>query len=74
MLRVTVFQGLRRLYAGPATRVVLPGEDGQVAVLDWHAPMLCVLGPGAVEIDDARFPVRRGLARVARNQVTVVTR
>ena len=73
MLRVTVFQGLRRLYAGTAARVVLPGEDGQVAVLDWHAPMLCTLGPGEVEIDEARFPVRRGVARVARNQVTVVT-
>jgi F0F1-type ATP synthase epsilon subunit len=74
MLRVTVFQGLRRVYAGPAERVVLPGEDGQVAVLDWHAPMLCALGQGDVEADDARFPVRRGIARVARNQVTVVTR
>ena len=74
MLRVTVFQGLRQLYAGPASRVVLPGEDGQVAVLDWHAPMLCALGEGEVEIDEVRFRIRRGIAGVSRNHVTVVAR
>lgn len=74
MLRVTLLQGHQRLFAGTATQVVLPGEDGDVAVLDLHAPMVCALMSGVVHIDDARFPVRSGLARVDRNLVTILTR
>jgi len=73
MLRVTLFQAHRRLFAGAAAQVVLPGEEGDVAVLALHAPMLCALRDGAVQIDEAAFPVRGGLARVARNVVTILT-
>ena len=72
MLHVQFFQGHRRLYGGTATQVVLPGIAGEVAVLDCHAPMLCALMEGDVQIDEARFPVRRGLARVDRNAVTIL--
>ena len=73
MLRVTLIQANRRRFAGTAAQVILPGEEGEVAVLNFHAPMLCALGEGDVQIDDARFPVRRGIARVDRNIVTVIT-
>ena len=73
MLRVTLVRNCRRLFEGQATQVVLPGETGEVAVLDFHAPMLCALEAGDVQIDEARFSVRRGLARVDRNMVTIVT-
>ena len=74
MLRVTLVQGHQRLFAGTAMQVVLPGEDGDVAVLDLHTPMLCALMCGVVQIDEATFPVRSGLARVDRNVVTILTR
>jgi len=73
MLRVTLFQAHQRLFAGTAAQVVLPGEEGDVAVLDAHAAMLCALRRGAVQIDDTLFSVRGGLARVARNVVTILT-
>ena len=72
MLRVTFFQAHRRLFSGNAIQVVLPGEAGEVSVLDFHAPMLCALGRGDVLVDDARFPVQGGIARVARNVVTIL--
>ena len=73
MLRVKLVRSCRRLVEGPARQVVLPGEAGEVTVLDFHAPMLCALEAGDVQIDETRFPVRRGLARVERNVVTIVT-
>ena len=72
MLRVKLVRNCRRLFEGQATQVVLPGEAGEVTVLNFHAPMLCALETGEVQIDEARFPVRQGLARVERNLVTIV--
>ena len=72
MLRVTLLQSNRQRFVGTAAQVVLPGEEGEVAVLDFHAPMLCVLAEGDIQIDEARFPVRSGLARVDRNRVTII--
>ena len=72
MLRVLLCRGQERLYDGAAAHVVLPGEDGEMSVFDFHAPMLCALGRGDVWVDDARFPVPGGVARVARNAVTIL--
>jgi len=72
MLRVRLFQDRQTLFDGSARQVVLPGEEGEVSVLDFHAPMLCALGEGAVQIDESVFPVRRGIATVNRNMVTIL--
>ena len=72
MLHVTLFQNRRRLFDGTASQVVLPGEEGELTVLDFHAPMLCALTEGDIQIDEAYFPVRSGIARVERNVVTIV--
>ena len=72
MLRVKLFRSHRRLFEGTAARVTLPSEAGEVSVLDFHAPMLCALESGDVLIDETRFPVRSGIARVDRNVVTIV--
>ena len=72
MLRVTLFRDRQRLFEGTATHVVLPSEAGEVSVMDFHAPMLCALGEGVIQIDGTAFAVRHGLARVARNVVTML--
>lgn len=72
MLRVRVIIGRTRVFDGCAHQVVLPGAEGDVGVMGFHAPMVCALTPGDVLIDEARVPVRRGLARVDRDSVTVV--
>ena len=74
MLRVQLFRNHRQLFSGTATQVVLPSAEGDVAVLNFHAPMLCALAEGDVHIDDQRVPVHRGVARVAHNHVTIIAR
>ena len=72
MLQVELFTGLQRLYAGQAAAVVLPGEEGELSVLDCHAPMLCALSAGVVQIDERAFSIDGGIASVWRNHVVVV--
>ena len=38
------------IYSGPATKVVLPAEDGEICVLARHAPLLTRLRPGLVRL------------------------
>ena len=74
MLRVNLFRTHQKLFSGTAAQVVLPGEAGEVSVLDFHVPMLCVLAAGDIQVDEARFPVRGGIARVEQNVVTILSR
>lgn len=72
MLRVLVCRASAVLFEGAANRVVLPSEEGEVSVFDFHAPMLCSLGEGQLQIDEACFAVHGGIARVSKNAVTVL--
>ena len=72
MLRVLLCRQATVLFEGAANQVVLPSEEGEVAVFDFHAPMLCALGSGDVQIDEARIAVRGGIARVSKNVVTIL--
>ena len=73
MLRVRLFHARQSWFEGHASMVVLPATGGEVSILPYHAPMLCVLEAGDVHVDEARFRVQRGLACVSRNAVTILT-
>lgn len=72
MLRVLLYRASRPVFDGQASLVVLPSEEGEVSVFDFHAPMLCALGEGQVRIDEASIAVRAGIARVSKNNVTIL--
>ncbi len=73
MLRVRLFQDHQAVFEGVASHIVLPGDGGELSVLDYHAPMLCVLSEGDIYIDEARFGIHGGIVSVARNFVTIMT-
>ena len=72
MLHVVVTSPERLLFDGTARRVVFPGEQGTFEVLPLHRPLISRLIRGAMEIDDARFGILRGIVRVADDEVTAV--
>jgi len=43
----TVFE---EIHSGEAEEVVLPGEDGELSVKDFHQPIVCRLMAGAIRI------------------------
>ena len=62
----------RVLFSGPARSVLLPGERGVFEVLPLHRPFLSRLLAGKMVIDGRAWPIRRGVVRVADNEVTAV--
>jgi F-type H+-transporting ATPase subunit epsilon len=77
-LKVRVVSPEKIVFEGEAAAVVAPAWDGQVGVLSGHAPMLALVGSGALSIDrpgggSDTFHVAGGVLKVERNQVTLLT-
>jgi F-type H+-transporting ATPase subunit epsilon len=68
----------RRLMAGEAVQVVVPGWEGEFAVLAGHAPVLSTMRPGILSImreegaQPERYFVRGGFADVTPTSLTVL--
>jgi len=76
-LQVSVISPEKTVYEGEADQVVAQAWDGQLGVLQGHAPMLVLLGEGELRITrggaDQRFHVRGGFLQVADDVVTVLS-
>ena len=61
------------------TSIILPAHDGHRGVLRNHAPMLCKLDRGILQVrnikgrGDAFFLIEGGFARVSLNNITILT-
>ena len=59
--------------------LVFPSHDGSQGVLRNHAPMLCKIGLGILQVreihdrEDAFFLVNSGFARISENYITVLS-
>lgn len=77
MLKVFVISPESILYEGEARMVVAPAYDGEVGILENHAPMMTLLGKGELRLSgsgsDLRFKVEGGFLQVVENNVRVVT-
>ena len=72
MFRVSIFDQERKLYDAVASLVSLPGVEGDLAVLDFHAPMVSLLRAGRISVDGKYLPIRQGVALVDRNELLVL--
>jgi F-type H+-transporting ATPase subunit epsilon len=77
MLKVSVISPERVLFEGEATSVVAPAFDGEVGILDNHAPMMTLLGKGSLRLGGAgaerKFEIEGGFLQVVENNVRIVT-
>ncbi|WP_293866785.1 F0F1 ATP synthase subunit epsilon [uncultured Alsobacter sp.] len=67
----------RLLFSGPVQQVVVPGTEGDFAVLKDHAPVMATLRPGVAVVTDEkgatqRLFVRGGFAEVSANGLTIL--
>jgi F-type H+-transporting ATPase subunit epsilon len=64
------------LFSGPVTSVTVPSADGEMTVFAGHAPVMAVLKPGVIAVDEGRqvtrLFVRGGFADVAGTAVTIL--
>ena len=66
----------KMLFSGSVTSVTVPSADGEMTVFAGHAPVMAVLKPGVIVVDDGkgiqRLFVRGGFADVAGTAVTIL--
>jgi F-type H+-transporting ATPase subunit epsilon len=65
------------IFEGPAWSIVLPAHDGELGILDRHAPLITMLGMGEVRLQGEEgimtyFAVDGGFAQVRDNIVTIL--
>ena len=77
MLKVSVISPEAILFEGDVDSVVAPAFDGEVGILQHHAPMVTLLGSGDLRLKgggaDRRFFVEGGFLQVVDDQVRIVT-
>jgi len=77
MLKVSVISPEAILFEGEVESVVAPAFDGEVGILQHHAPMVTLLGTGELRLkgggSDRRFTVEGGFLQVVDDHVRVVT-
>ena len=62
----------RIVFEGTARSLILPGEKGFFEVLPYHKKLLSRLKQGPVVLDGQTFPIKRGVAKVGPEEVTVI--
>ncbi|OGX19851.1 MAG: hypothetical protein A3K83_07415 [Omnitrophica WOR_2 bacterium RBG_13_44_8b] len=66
MFKVTVLTPQEELYVGLAEEVILPTEDGQLSILDFHQPIVTRLSAGTIQIDERwSFKIKDGIAKMS---------
>lgn len=77
MLKVSLISPEAVLFEGEASMVVAPAFDGEVGILEDHAPMMTLLGNGVLRLGggaaDKRFNIEGGFLQVVDNTVRIVT-
>ena len=75
-MQVTVISPEASVFNGEADSVTAPAYDGQVGILEHHAPFMTLLGRGLLTVKhgagEHRFTVQGGFLQVVSNRVRVV--
>jgi F-type H+-transporting ATPase subunit epsilon len=81
VLKVSVISPEAVMFEGETESVVAPAFDGEVGILENHAPMMTLLGNGvlrlggggAADAGGRRFNIDGGFLQVVDNNVRIVT-
>jgi F-type H+-transporting ATPase subunit epsilon len=83
VLKVSVISPESVLFEGEALSVVAPAFDGEVGILENHAPMMTLLGNGVLRLGEGAggagraagrgFNIEGGFLQVVDNSVRIVT-
>jgi len=77
VLKISLISPEAVLFEGEAPMVVAPAHDGEVGILERHAPMMTLLGTGVLRLGgggaDRSFNVEGGFLQVVEDVVRIVT-
>ena len=70
---VTIVSLQEVLFQGKARQIIFPGEQGMFEVLPMHRPVVSLLLPGTIVIDENQvLSIARGVVKVAFDQITAI--
>ena len=72
MFNVSIMDHTQSIFDGKAVSVVLPGEEGEFEVLDFHRSIMTLLKKGNISVDDVAFPINKGAARFYKDTLVVL--
>lgn len=72
LLDVMILNPQKVVFEGKVESVILPGEQGVFEVLPFHKRMLSRLITGILTVGNKNFYIRRGVAKINQNKVTVI--
>ena len=72
MLQVTIVSPQAIIFQGEARRVIVPGEQGIFEVGPFHRPLISLLLPGRLVVDDQTFDIQRGVVKVVSDSVSAL--
>ena len=75
-LQVTVVTAEREVFSGEADVVIVPGAEGELAILPSHTPLVTVMNPGELWIQDGdkedALALSGGFMEVRNNQISIL--
>ncbi|MHA3976186.1 ATP synthase F1 subunit epsilon [Halovulum sp. GXIMD14794] len=71
-MRVDIVTPERQLVSTEADRVQLPGTDGDMTVMENHAPTVTTLRPGVVTIGSDSYVVTGGFAEISEGGTSIL--
>lgn len=55
-----------------ASCVILPGEEGEFSILDFHQPIMACLKEGVIKIDEEPYMhIKKGIVKAERNELII---
>lgn len=74
MFKLTIYdiKTTATIFKELVSNVVLPSEEGQLSVWDFHQPMIASLNEGKIEVDKNNVvSIKNGIARAGSNELIV---
>ncbi len=75
MFKVTVYSAMEEsvLYRDESSCVILPSEEGEISVMDFHRPIVSTLNKGTIRIDRKKqFKIRGGIAAMNGAELKII--
>ena len=71
-MQVSILEPKGILWQGRIKEVVLPGEEGEMSVLDFHQPFLVKLRQGYLKLAGRRTLIKNGIASMHGDELIVL--
>ncbi|MFQ6049633.1 MAG: ATP synthase F1 subunit epsilon [Candidatus Paceibacterales bacterium] len=74
-MTIEILSPNKGVYKGEIKTVTLPGKEGQMQILDNHAPLFTLLAKGEIIIEkDKKISIFSGVVEVLDNKVTILVK